>query len=37
MDAAGWLGIALIAWLVLSIPFGLLAAGLIKRGHDGET
>lgn len=37
MDATGWLVLVLIAWLVLSLPFGLLAAGLIKRGHDGET
>lgn len=37
MDATGWLVLVLSAWLVLSVPFGLLAAGLIKRGHDGET
>lgn len=37
MDALGWLGFLAIAWLVLSIPFGLLAAGLIKHGHDGEA
>ncbi len=37
MDATGWLGLLVTAWLVLSIPFGLLAAGLIKHGHDGEA
>lgn len=37
MDATGWLVLGLAAWLALSIPFGLLAAGLIRRGHDGEA
>jgi hypothetical protein len=36
MDALGWLGIIVGAWLALSVPMGLLAAGLIKHGHDGE-
>lgn len=37
MDAACWLVLGVGVWLVLSIPFGLLAAGLIKHGHDGEA
>jgi len=37
MNAIGWLVLGVSAWLVLSVPIGLLAAGLIKRGHDGDA
>lgn len=37
MDAAGALGLAVLVWLVLSVPIGILAGSLIRRGHDGET
>lgn len=36
MDATGWLVLVVGAWLVLSVPIGVLAARLIRGGHDGE-
>lgn len=37
MGEAGWVLIALVIWVALSVPIGVIAGSLIKHGHDGEA